>query len=112
MVIEKIFENIRKDMHPKTQRVTFDSFIDLVNSFSSADIETKVERFFNLIDEDGNGELSYEEILHLCQRSFQSMKDVETRPTDEQFYDDLAEFFTTFIFEQTKVDLDDEIIPD
>ena len=90
MVVEKLFENIRKDMHPKTQRVTFDSFIELVHSFSTSDVEAKVERFFNLIDEDGNGELSYDEILHLCQRSFQSMKDVEKRPSDEKFYEDLA----------------------
>ena len=112
MVIEKLFENIRKEMAPKTQRVTFDSFIELVNSFSTSDIEKKVERFFSLIDEDGNGELSFEEILHLCQRSFQSMKDVETRPTDEQFYEDLAQFFAGFIFQKTGVDLEDEICPE
>lgn len=70
MVVEKLFENIRKEMDQKTQRITFDSFIELVNSFSSSDVDLKVTRFFNLIDEDGNGELSYDEILHLCQRSF------------------------------------------
>ena len=53
MVIEKLFENIRKEMAPKTQRVTFDSFIELVNSFSTSDIDKKIDRFFNLIDEDG-----------------------------------------------------------
>ena len=40
------------------------------------------------------------------------MKDVETRPGDEQFYEDLAQFFATFIFEKTGVDLEDEISPD
>lgn len=82
-----------------------------MHSFSTSNIDKKVTRFFNLIDEDGNGELSYDEILHLCQRSFQSMKDVETRPEDEKFYEDLAQFFATFIFEKTEVDLDDEIKP-
>ena len=99
-------------MAPKTQRVTFDSFIELVNSFSTSDIDKKIDRFFNLIDEDGNGELSYDEILHLCQRSFQSMKDVETRPTDEEFYEELAKFFARFIFKTTNVDIDDEIKPE
>ena len=66
MVIEKLFKNVRKQIDRKTNRVTFDSFIDMVSSFSSEDIQTKVERFFNLIDEDGNGELSFDEILHLC----------------------------------------------
>ena len=66
MVVEKLFENIRKEMDQKTQRITFDSFIELVHSFSTRDVDKKVTRFFNLIDEDGNGELSYDEILHLC----------------------------------------------
>ena len=92
-VVEKLFENITKEMDQKTQRITFDSFIELVNSFSTSDVDKKVTRFFNLIDEDGNGELSYDEILHLCQRQFQSMKDVEKRPSDDEFYDNLADFF-------------------
>ena len=66
MVVEKLFDNIRKEMDQKTQRITFDSFIELVHSFSTSDVDKKVTRFFNLIDEDGNGELSYDEILHLC----------------------------------------------
>ena len=112
MVIEKIFENIRKEVNPKTGRVNFDAFIELVHSFSSNDVDTKVERFFKLIDEDGNGELSYEEILHLCQRSFQTMKDSENRPQDEGFYEELAQYFAGFIFRQTGVDMEDEITPD
>ena len=58
MVIEKLFEEIRKNLTPKTNRVNFDSFIDLVCSFNTKDIDKKVSRFFNLVDEDGNGELS------------------------------------------------------
>ena len=70
MVIEKLFENIRKEMDTRTKRVTFESFLTLVKSFMTTDIDVKVNRFFQLIDEDGNGELSMEEILNLCQRSF------------------------------------------
>ena len=70
MVIEKLFENIRKEMDTRTKRVTFDSFLGLVKSFMTTDIDVKVNRFFQLIDEDGNGELSIDEILNLCQRSF------------------------------------------
>ena len=70
MVIEKLFENIRREMDTRTKRVTFESFLALVKSFSTDDIDVKVNRFFQLIDEDGNGELSMEEILNLCQRSF------------------------------------------
>lgn len=80
--------------------------------FSSQEIEQKIERFFGLIDEDGNGELSWDEILNLCHRSFQSMKNVEERPEDEEFFDELSEYFTKYIFEQTEVPLDEEITPD
>ena len=66
MVIEKLFENIRREMDVRTKRVTFDSFLSLVKSFMTTDIDIKVNRFFQLIDEDGNGELSMDEILNLC----------------------------------------------
>ena len=101
-------------MSPKTNRVTFDSFIDLVCSFSTKDIDKKVSRFFNLVDEDGNGELSFEEIYNLCQRSFEPLKDQlnECNEQDELFFENLAKFFTNFIFEKTGVDLEDEITPD
>ena len=112
MVIEKLFENIRREMDVKTKRVTFDSFLSLVKSFMTTDIDIKVNRFFQLIDEDGNGELSMDEILNLCQRSFQSMKSQDADPEEDKFYDELAEFFAKFIFEKTKVDIDDEITPD
>ena len=40
------------------------------------------------------------------------MKNVEERPEDEQFFDELSEYFTKYIFEQTEVPLDEEITPD
>ena len=46
MVIEKLFENIRREMDVRTKRVTFDSFLSLVKSFMTTDIDIKVNRFF------------------------------------------------------------------
>ena len=40
------------------------------------------------------------------------MKDIDPDPAEEQFYDELSEFFARFIFEKTKVDIEDEITPD
>ena len=93
MVIEKLFENIRKEMDTRTKRVTFESFLTLVKSFMTTDVDVKVNRFFQLIDEDGNGELSIDEILNLCQRSFQSMKgndasEEEDLPPPQEVADD------------------------
>ena len=70
VVIEKIFEQINKNLSPKTNRILFDEFIELVCSFSTNDLDKKVSRFFTLVDEDGNGELSEDEIMNLCLRSF------------------------------------------
>ena len=112
MVIEKLFENIRKEMDTRTKRVTFESFLTLVKSFMTTDVDVKVNRFFQLIDEDGNGELSIDEILNLCQRSFQSMKGNDASEEEEQFYDELSDYFARFIFERTKVDIEDEITPE
>ena len=38
------------------------------------------------------------------------MKDVETRPTDEEFYEELAKFFARFIFKTTNVDIVEKIL--
>ena len=46
MVIEKLFENIRREMDVRTKRVTFDSFLSLVKSFMTTDVDIKVNRFF------------------------------------------------------------------
>ena len=40
------------------------------------------------------------------------MKSPNPDPEEDKFYDELAEFFAKFIFEKTKVDIDDEITPD
>ena len=70
MVIEKLFEHVKQNLDQQTQRIKFEPFFHLVNMFSSQEIEQKIERFFGLIDEDGNGELSWDEILNLCHKSF------------------------------------------
>ena len=40
------------------------------------------------------------------------MKGQDTNAEEDKFYDELAEFFAKFIFEKTKVDIEDEITPD
>jgi len=40
------------------------------------------------------------------------MNDSERRPSDQKFFEDMAHFFASFIFEKTGVDIDAEISPD
>jgi len=46
---------------------SFEKFIEVTCSFRVKSVEEKIERFFRLMDENGNGKLSFEEIAKLCQ---------------------------------------------
>jgi Ca2+-binding EF-hand superfamily protein len=43
----------------------FEPFVELISKFKTKSLDEKIDRFFKIIDEDGNGELSYEEISNL-----------------------------------------------
>ena len=54
------------------------------------------------MDEDGNGCLSYDELIQLAKKSFASLKDME-KEADGAFYDQLSEYFAKFIFQKANV---------
>lgn len=47
----------------------FEAFVDLMANFKSVNTHEKIDRLFKVIDEDGNGSLSYDEIVTLVSRS-------------------------------------------
>jgi len=61
--------------------------------------------FFKIIDTDGNGLLSWDEVFELCQAS---LSDFGTGENDS-FIEDMARFFADFIFKSVNYDKDDEI---
>lgn len=113
MVVEKLFLSIQRDLDMHTHCLSFDNFINLVCSFRTNNIEEKIERFFRLIDEDGNGMLSYDEIYNLCTRSFKNYQDFDalglTKGKNDEFYKKLSEYFAQYIFKCVDTALDKEI---
>ena len=63
--------------------------------------------FFKIIDTDGNGQLSFDEVFEICEMSLGNC--FSKTDENDQFIKTLSEFFTTVIFRQTKRELDDEI---
>lgn len=53
-----------------------------------------------MVDEDGNGMLSWEEIYNICQESLQVFKGNR----DSEFIDSLSKFFTDYIFGACGID--------
>ncbi len=90
--------------------LSFDNFTSLICSFRTSNMEEKIERFFRLIDEDGNGMLSYDEIYNLCTRSFKSYQDFDAiglnKGKNDEFYKKLSEYFARYIFKCVNMDLD------
>ncbi len=61
-----------------------------------------------MIDSDGNGLLSYDEVFDLSQLSLRRFFKTEGEVADE-IINDLGEYFANVIFKQVEVDKDDEI---
>jgi len=61
---------------------------------TSRDLKDKIDLFFYIVDADGNGLFSFEEIKDICKMSFSKFEDASY----EQFRDELSEFFASYIF--------------
>ena len=60
--------------------------------------EQKIELFFRLYDTDGNGNLSYQEIQHLCRLQLAG-----NIGAVDSFTEDVSEYFTRMIFDAVNV---------
>ena len=66
----------------------------------AATIEEKIDLFFKMIDADGNGMLSWDEIHYICTEQLSLFSFGDTN----EFVDNLACFFTDYMFEQCGFD--------
>ena len=62
--------------------------------------------FFRIIDTDGNGMLSYDEVFDICASSFEKFS---SKVHEDEFMHSLTEFFTNVIFRAVGKQLDEEI---
>lgn len=80
-------------------------YLNILNSVRAKTLQAKLDLFFKLMDNDGNGQLSHSEIKYLCSQSLKKL----LPNSDENFIDDLASTFTKFVFQAVGLDLDEEI---
>jgi Ca2+-binding EF-hand superfamily protein len=104
-----MFDWVKGDVDLKTRLLPFEAFLGLVIAFNTKTVGQKIDRFFKLIDDDGNGLLSYDEILNLCKRNLCTFKELDDDDDDDQFYNDLADCFAKSIFLSVGAAEDEEL---
>jgi len=101
-VAEKIFYTIDFNF---SGFLNWDEFINAMVVIRAKTMKDKIDLFIKIADEDGNGNLSQEEIFKLakiCLKKFITDK-------GDEFLDDLCEYFTRLIFESVNISVDEEI---
>jgi hypothetical protein len=53
-----------------------------------------------MLEQEGKGSLSYSELIELCRRSFQSLKDIDPERSTNDFFEKLSHYLAKFIFEK------------
>ena len=69
-------------------------------------LHEKIDLFIKIADEDGNGNLSKEEIMNLCRICLEKFINPKNDPV---FFRELSEYFTQLIFAAVGIDMNGEI---
>ncbi|CDW90544.1 leucine rich repeat family protein [Stylonychia lemnae] len=105
-VIERIIESaLNQSENKMANQLSMEDFFRCISSLSSTNFQEKIDLFFKIIDTDGNGMLSWDEVFELCQAS---LSDFSTGENDK-FIDEMACFFADYIFKCVGYSKDDEI---
>ena len=75
-------------------------FFEAMKILKTTDLKTKIDRFFKIIDSDGNGMFDFDEVSEICKMSlakFTTQEGIELR-------DIAGEYFTDLIFKAFDVD--------
>mmetsp|Transcript_24260 Transcript_24260/g.23866 ORF Transcript_24260/g.23866 Transcript_24260/m.23866 type:complete len:86 (+) Transcript_24260:633-890(+) len=70
--LNKIFDSVDKD---KKGFLAWEEFFETIKLISSGDVRDKIELFFSIVDADGNGNFSYDEIKDICKLSLSKVKE-------------------------------------
>ena len=90
--VKRVFEIANEN--PSQNYINWDNFLLAHKAIKDKNLHTKIDLFFKIIDSDGNGKLSYEEIYEICYGNFEKL----TTEKDDLFMHELAEYFTDVIF--------------
>ena len=101
----KIFNTINER---NNNYLSWEEFLKGMITIKSDSISDKIDMFFKIIDTDGNGLLSYSEVLDLSLMSLKRNIKGEDK-NSEEVVGELAKYFADLIFKLVDIDKDDEI---
>jgi len=104
--LEKIFSSVDKD---NKEYLTWQEFFAAVKLISSSDLNDKIDLFFSIVDADGNGNFSYEEIREICELSMSKIDLNKYKNGVDQMREETADFYAYYIFKIMGKELDEEI---
>lgn len=107
-LVRKIYNSLKNKRH---QTLELDQFVNGLSMIIQPDFKKKIDFFFKIIDTDGNGSLSFEEVKTISKMSLQ--RNIAEGDDDllknSDAVEDLAEHFAKNIFKISEVDIDKEI---
>lgn len=101
----KIFNVINES---KTNYLSLDEFLKGMSVNKSEEISDKIDEFFKIIDSDGNGQLSWDEVYEISMMSLKRSLVVDEEKS-EGLVKELAEYLADLIFKLVDVDINEEI---
>ena len=114
---KKIFKTLNNKAEKKF--MPWGNYIDGMMKMKDPDINHKMDLFFKILDENGDGSLDYNEVYNLSlvslqrtvsQNHFDILKKTEKeKKNQKEVIEILAEFFSNMIFNLVNIDIKDEI---
>ena len=94
--------------------MSWQNYFDGMMKIKDQNIDNKLDLFFQILDENGDGSFDYNEVFNLSLISLQRVipkfkKNKEQNNEEENVTHILAEFLTKFVFELVGIDIDGEI---
>ena len=104
-LVKMIFETLDKS---KNGFISFDEFLSGMNDMKSDDIKDKLNFFFKIIDSNGDGSLSWDEVFKISLMSLS--RNMQSEEVDhESIIIDLSNYFAELIFKMVDMDKKDSI---
>ena len=92
-----------------TDYLNWEEFMQGMLSMKSNNISDKIDIFFHVIDSDGNGLLSFDEVYEISKKSLMRTLGDKNDNNDDEVVNSLASYFTNLIFKLVDMDIDQEI---
>ena len=105
---KKIYKTLNK---LNTKYLNWEEFLTGMLTIKSKYISEKIDTFLNIIDSDGNGLLSFDEVYEISKGSLKRTlgEDKENENNEENVVNILATFFANLIFQLVDMPIDKEI---